>query len=124
MLPAGSADKLFQWDLGFSTAPKPGAVDSIAGAIDVAVPDALEAKQNIALQPGSGLLQFISKPDDGRRSQRLHRSKWPLVLRPITRSHKLDIVASFDDSACNSFQVRLSTAALRITAANESDPNF
>src|SRR5215831_1839414 len=109
MLPGGAADKLFQWDLEFSPARKPGAVDSIASAIDVAVPDTLEAKQNIALQPGSGLPQFISKPDDGRRSQPLYRSKWPLVLRPITRGHKLDIVASFDDSACKSSQVRLST---------------
>jgi hypothetical protein len=70
------------------------------------------------------LLQLISKPDYGRRPQALYRSKWPLVLGPFIRGHKLDLVASFDDSICKSFQVRLGTTAPRIAAANESDSEF
>jgi hypothetical protein len=56
MLPAGAVDKLFQWDLEFSPARKPGAVNSISCPVDIATPDALETKQNIALQLWSDLL--------------------------------------------------------------------
>src|SRR5262245_15548089 len=98
MFPAGAADKLLQWNLEFSPSRKPGAVDTIAGPIDITVPDALKAKQNIALQLRSDLLQFISKPDCGRNFQALYRSKWPLVLRPFIRGHKLDIMPGFYDS--------------------------
>src|SRR5436190_4157633 len=121
MLPAGPTDKLLQWDLEILPPRKPGAVDSIAGSIDTAVPDAFEAKQNIALQLRPDLLQLISKPDYGRRPHTLYRSKWPVVLGPFIRRHKLDLFAGFDDSFRKSFQVRLSTTAPRITAANESD---
>src|SRR5689334_12947310 len=100
MLPAGAADKLLQRELKFSPARKPGAVDSIACPIDIAAPDALEAKQDIALQLRSDLLQLISKVDNGRRSQALYGSKWPLVLGPFICSHKLDFVARFGDSFC------------------------
>src|SRR6516165_11115775 len=100
MLPAGSAQKLLQWDLEFFPARKPGAVDSIAGPIDIAAPNPFEAKQNIALQLRPDLLQLISKPDYVCRPQALYRSKWPLVLGPFFRGHQLDVVASFDDSIC------------------------
>ena len=46
MLPARGADELLQWDLEFSPARKPSAVDSIAGPVDIAAPDTLKAKQN------------------------------------------------------------------------------
>src|SRR5438045_6825976 len=124
MLPAGCTDKLLQWDLEIFPSRKPGAVNSIAGSIDIAVPDAFKAKQNIALQLRPDLLQLISKPDYGRLPQVLDRSKWPLVLWPFIRCRKLDLVAGFDDSICKSFHVRLSTTAPRITAANESDSKF
>src|SRR5215813_5745210 len=124
MLPTGAADKLLQWDLVFSPASKPGAVDSIAGPVDITVPDALKAKQNIALQLRSDLLQFISKPDYGRGFQAPYRPKRPFVLRPLIRGHKLDIMPGFCNSICNSFQVRLGATALRITATNKSDAEF
>jgi hypothetical protein len=49
MLPARAADKLLQRNLEFSPARKPGAVNSITGPVDVASPDTLQAKQNIAV---------------------------------------------------------------------------
>src|SRR5215471_675572 len=124
MLSAGAAEKLFQRDLEFSPARKPGAVDSIAGPVDITAPDTLEAKQNIALQLRSDLLELISKPDCGRGRQSLYRSKWPLVLGPFICGQKLDLVPGFDDSICKSFQVSFRTTAPRITAANESNANF
>ena len=124
MLPAGAADELLQWDLEFSPARKPGAMDSVAGPVDIATPDALEAKQNIALKLRSDLLEFVSKPDYARRSQSFYRSKCPFGLGPFIRGHKLDLVAVFYDSICKSFQVRLSATAPRITPANESDSEF
>jgi hypothetical protein len=124
MLPAGAADKSLQWDLEFSPPRKPGAVNSVPCPVDIATPDALETKQNIALQLRSDLLKLVSKPDDGRPAQAFYRSKWPLLLRPFIRAHKLDLVAGFYDTICKSFQVRLSTTAPRITAANESDSEF
>jgi hypothetical protein len=124
MLPAGAADKSLQWDLESSPAREPGAVNSVPCPVDIATPDALETKQNIALQLRSDLLKLISKPDYGRRAQAFYRSKWPFVLRPFIRGHKLDLVAGFYDSICKPFQVRLSTTAPRITAANESDSEF
>src|ERR1043166_8973761 len=124
MLPASRAHKLLQWNLEFSPALKPSAVDSIAGPKGIAIPDAIEAKQEIALRLRPDLLQLISKPDYGFRSQALYRSEWPLVLGPFMRGHKLDLVASFDDSICKAFQVRLCATAAGITAANKSDSEF
>src|SRR6476619_1098270 len=124
MLPADAANKLLQWDFEFSPACEPGAVNSVSSPVDIATPDALETKQNIALQLRSDLLKLVSKSDDGRPAQAFYRSKWPFVLRPFIRGHKLDLVAGFYDSICQSFQVRLSATAPRIAAANESDSEF
>src|SRR5262245_49713855 len=93
MFPTAAADKLLQRDLEFSSASKPCTVDSIAGPINIARPDALKAKQNIALQQGSDLLQLVGKPDYGFRAQVPYRSKGPLVGGPIIRCHKLDLMA-------------------------------
>src|SRR6266481_7618431 len=124
MLPAGAADKLLQWDLEFSPARKPGAVNSIPCPVDIATPDALETKQNIALHLRSDLLYLVSKPDYRRPPQAFYRSKWPLLLRPFTRGYQLDLVAGSYDTICKSLQVRLSTTAPRISPANESDSEF
>src|SRR5205809_3166588 len=118
MLSAGVADELPQWDFEFSPARKPGAVNSVPCPVDIATPDALEAKQNIALQLRSDLLKLVSKPDDGRPAQAFYRPKRPFVLRPFIRGHKLDLVAGFYDTICKPFQIRLSATAPRITAAN------
>jgi hypothetical protein len=99
-------------------------MDSVAGPVDIATPDALEAKQNIALQLRSDLLKLVRKPDYARRPQTLYRSKCPFGLGPFIPGHKLDLVAGFYDSICKSFQVRLSATAPRMAAANESDSEF
>ena len=111
MLPAGAADKSLQWDLEFSPARKPRAMNSVPSPVHIATPDALKTKQNIALQLRSDLLKLVSKPDYGRLAQAFYRSKWPFVLRPFIRGHKLDLVAGFYDTICKSFQVRLSATA-------------
>src|SRR5207245_10793434 len=103
---------------------KAGALNPVHCPVRIATPDALEAKQNIALQLRSDLLYLVSKPDYSRLPQAFYRSKWPLLLGPFTRGHKLDFVAGFYDSICKSFQVRLSATARRITPANESDSEF
>src|SRR6476646_2940769 len=115
MLPAGAADNLLQWDLEFSPARKPGAVNSVPCPVHIATPDALETKQNIALQLRSDLLKLVCKPDYGRPAQAFYRSKWPFVLRPFIRGHKLDLVAGFYDTIRKPLQVRLSATARRIT---------
>ena len=56
MLPACAVDKLFQWDLEFSPARKPGAVNAVPRPIDIATPDPFKTEQNIALQLWSDLL--------------------------------------------------------------------
>jgi hypothetical protein len=99
-------------------------VNSVPSPVDIATPDTLETKQNIAVQLRSDLLKLASKPDYGRRAQAFYRSKWPFVLWPFIRGHKLDLVAGFYDTISKPFQVRLSTPAPRIAAANESDSEF
>src|SRR5712671_3255381 len=118
MLSAGAAEKSLQWDLEFSAARKPGMVNTVPSAVDIATPDALETKQNIAPQLRSDLLKLVSKTDDGRPAQTFYRSKWPFVFRPFIRGHKLGLVAGFNDTISKPFQIRLSTTAPRITAAN------
>src|SRR4030095_14146992 len=103
MLPAGAVDKLFQWELEFSPARKPSAVNSVSCPVDIATPDALETKQNIALQLWSDLLQLVGKSDYCHCPQALYRSKWPLLDGPFIRGHKLDLVAGFYDAVCKSF---------------------
>src|SRR5262245_42127196 len=96
-------------------------MDSIAGAINLATPHALEAEQNIAVQLRSDLLQLIGEPNHRFRAQALDFSKWPLVVRPIIAGNKLHPVTGFGDAARQSFQVGLCAAASRITAADQSD---
>src|SRR6478735_106935 len=99
-------------------------MNSVSCPVDIAIPDSLETKQNIARQLRPHLVKLVSKTDDGRPAQAFYRSKWPFVLRPFIRGHKLDLVAGFYDTICKPLQVRLSATARRITAANESDSEF
>jgi len=124
MLSAGAADKLLQWDLEFSPARKPGAVNSVPCPVDIATPDALETKQNIALQLGSGSLKLVSKTNDGSPAQACYRSKGPFVLWPFVRGQKLRLVAGFYDTVCKPLQVRLSATAARITSTNKRNSQF
>src|SRR3954452_5976639 len=121
MFPAGAANKLLQWELEFSAARQPGAVNTVSGPVDIAAPDALETEQNVALQLRSNSLKFICEPDGARLAQPFYRTKRPILRGPFIRGHKLDLVASFYDPICYAFQVRLCATAPRITPANESD---
>ena len=64
MLSVESAGKLFQRKLKLSSAREPAAVDAVAGAINIAAPDALKAEQNIAGQLRPDLFQLICKSND------------------------------------------------------------
>src|SRR6476620_8184646 len=118
MLATIAADKLLQWDFEFSPACEPGAMNSVSSPVDIATPDALETKQNIAPQLRSDLLKLVSKTDDGGPAQAFYRPKRPFVLSPFIPGYKLDLVAGFYDTICNPFQIRLSATAPRIAAAN------
>jgi hypothetical protein len=50
-------------------------MDSVAGAINVAAPDALKAQQAITVELGPDLFQLIRKPNDGFCAQARDRSK-------------------------------------------------
>src|SRR4029077_8940895 len=98
MLAIKGPHKLLQGNLTFSSALEPGAMDSIASAIHVAAPDALEAEQGIAVKLRPDLFQLIRKSNNRFCAQTRDRSKWPLVHRPVIRGDELDLVASFDRS--------------------------
>src|SRR6266404_2099569 len=96
-------------------------MDAVAGAINVAVPDALKAEQDVALEPLLDLFQLIRKPNDGFCAQARDRSKRPLIARPFLRGDKLHLVPGLDDSVREALQVRFCAAGLRIAAPNKSD---
>ena len=60
-----SPDKLLQRELKFSSARQPGAVDAVAGSVNVAAPDTLKTQQNVAAKLRQELFQLIRKPNDG-----------------------------------------------------------
>ena len=103
MLSVESAGKLFQRKLELSSAREPAAVDAVAGAINVAAPDALKAQQGIAVELRPDLFQLIREPNDGFCAQARDRSKRPLILRPFIRGDKLHFVSGLDDSTREAF---------------------
>jgi hypothetical protein len=64
MLTVESTRKLFQRKLELPSAREPPTVDAVAGAINVAAPDALKAEQNIAGELRPDLFQLICKSND------------------------------------------------------------
>src|SRR6266567_6454366 len=103
MLAVESPRKLLQRELEFPSAREPGAVDTVAGAINVAAPNALKARQNIAVELRPDLFQLICKPNDGFCAQARDRSKRPLILRPFIRGDQLHFVPGLDDSTREAF---------------------
>src|SRR5215510_5831235 len=103
MLAVESPGKLLQRKLVFSSASEPGAMDAVAGAINVTVPDPLKAQQNVARELRPDFFQLIRKPNDGFCAQACDRSKWPLILRPFIRGDKLRLVPDLDDSTREPF---------------------
>src|SRR5437588_498965 len=124
MLAVESPGKLFQRKLESPSAREPCAVDTIAGAINVAAPDTFKAQQNVAVELRPDLFQFIRKTNDGFCAQARDRSKRPLILRPLIRGDQLHLVPGFYDSMCEAFQVRFRSTGRRIAAPNKSESEF
>ena len=124
MLGVESPGKLLQRKLESSAAREPGAMHTIAGAINVAAPDALKAQQNVAVELRPDLFQFIRKPNDGFCTQARDRSKRPLILRPFIRGDQSHLVPGLDDATREAFQVRFRSAGRRIAAPNKSESEF
>src|SRR6059058_5886586 len=124
MLAVESPSKLLQRKLEFSSAREPGTMDAVAGAINVATPDALKAQQAIAVELGPDLFQFIRKTNDGFCAQARDRSKRPLILRPLIRGDQLHLVPGLYHSMCEAFQVRFRSTGRRIAAPNKSESEF
>jgi hypothetical protein len=99
-------------------------MDSVAGAINVAAPNALEAQQNVASELRPDLFQLIRKPNDGFCTQARDRSKWPLALRPFIRGDQVRLVPGLDDSTREAFQVPFCSTGRRIAAPNKSNAEF
>src|SRR5438045_6112552 len=124
MLGVESPGKLLQRKLESSSAREPCAVDTIAGTINVAAPDAFKAQQNVAVEIRPDLFQFIRKPDDGFCTQARDRSKRPLIRWPFIRGDQLHLVPGFNDSTRKALQVRFRSTGRRIAAPNKSESEF
>src|SRR5215470_10492119 len=124
MLRTKTPNKSFQRQLELSSALKPGAMNSIAGPINVTAPDALKAEQNIAVKFGAHSFQLAGKSDRRFATQARDRSKWPLGARPVIRRSKLHFMSGVDYATREAFQVRLRTASRRITASNKDNAEF
>src|SRR5206468_6004633 len=103
MLRTETPDKPFQRQFELSSAIKPGAMDPVAGPIDVAAPNTLETEQDIAAKLGAHLFQFIGKSDRRFRVQARDQSEWPLGGRPVIRRHKLHVMSGSDHTAGEAF---------------------
>ena len=103
MLRIETPDKSFQRQFELSSAIEPGAMDPVAGPINVAAPNTLETEQDIALKLGAHSLEFTGKSDRRFRVQARDRSKWPLGARPVIRRHKLHVMSGIDHTAGEAF---------------------
>jgi hypothetical protein len=99
-------------------------MNAVTRAINVALPDALQTHQHVALKLRTHFLQLVSKPDCRRWAQMRDRSKWPFVARPIGRRDELGLVAKIDNPVRQPFQISFRAAARRIATAHESDGEF
>src|SRR5260370_24899419 len=100
---------------------KPSAMNTVTSAINVTIPHALEAHQDIAGNARSRLFQLVGERNSRLARNAMERSKWPLVLRPILRCNNVRVMSGVNDPARESFQIRFRAASLGIAAANEND---
>jgi hypothetical protein len=96
MLRTEAPNKSFQRQLELSPAIKPGAMNSIAGPINVAAPDTFKTEQDIAVKRRPDLFQLIGKTNRRSDTQARDGAKWPLRLRPLIRRNKLHFVSGFN----------------------------
>src|SRR6266849_98881 len=121
MFAVEASNKSFQRQFNFSSAIQPGAMHTIAGAIYVTAPNALETHQNVAANKGPPLFHFVGECIGRFGRQARDRSESPLVLRPIVRGEELCFVAKIDNSASEPFQISFRAATGGIAAADKTD---
>src|SRR5439155_3797445 len=103
MLRTETADKSFQRQFELSSAIEPGAMDPVAGPINVAAPNTLQAEQDIAAKFGAHSFQFTGESDRRFRVQARDRSEWPFAGRPVIRRNKLHVMPGFDHTVHEAF---------------------
>jgi hypothetical protein len=90
---------------------EPGAMNAVAGTVNIATPNTFEAHQDIATNFRTVLLDFLGKTDGRFCVERSDLTERPLVRRPICRCEKLGFVAEIDNSQSQALQVRLCATA-------------
>src|SRR4029450_3086221 len=121
MFAVQTSNKSFQRQFKFSSACQPGAMDTVAGTVNVATPNTLKAHQHIAVGLRSYLFQVAGKLRNGSRRQAADWTKWPLILRPCLRRNELRIMSGFDYAAREPRQVGFGTTAPRIAGREKAD---
>jgi hypothetical protein len=96
-------------------------MNTVTSAINVTIPHALEAYQDIAGNAQPHLFQLVGERHSRLARNAMKRPKGPLVLRPILRCHKLRVMPSINDSARESLQIRFRATSLGIAAADKND---
>ncbi len=94
--------------------------DTVTGAINVTIPHALEAHQDIAGNARSQLFQLVRKCNCRLVRQTMERSERPLGLRPIVRRNKVHVMSCVEHTPREAPQIRFRAAALGIAATNKS----
>src|SRR6266536_2990566 len=82
-----------------SPARQPSAVDTVAGAVNVATPGALKAHQDMATELRPDFFQIAGKLHHRSGLQAADCTERPLIARPRLRRNKLRIMSGFDYSA-------------------------
>src|SRR6266446_6852068 len=99
----------------------PSLMDSIAGPINVAAPDAVEAQEQIAMLFRPRLFQLVGKTQRRFAAQPSDWSPWPFARGPCGVGEEASRMTELVQAAGEAFQVSLGPANLGMTAADESD---
>src|SRR5437762_10125626 len=99
-------------------------MDTVAGTVHVATPNALKAHQDIARDLRSDFFYVVGKLDYRFGLQAADWTEGPLILRPHLRRDKLRLISGFDYSAREAFQVSFGATALGIAAPDKPDAEF
>jgi hypothetical protein len=99
MLAIEASNKSFQRKFKFPLASQPGAMDAVASAVHITIPNSLKCQQDIAMELRSYLFQAVGKPDWRPGLQAADCPKRPLILRPFACGNELRVMSSFGNSA-------------------------
>lgn len=100
---------------------QPGLVNSIAGPIDVALPNTVQAKEQIDLVFRFGSLDLIGKSQRRVAAETGHRSPWPFAGGPGGVGKEPDWMARFAQTAAKALQIRFGSPGFRMSAADEAN---